>query len=139
MRSTAYGRDSHKVQIKNASFRNDDVIQKNSAPFFNIPTEDAVVKLFMEALTNSDADGIKAYISKNLSQQFDLDELKDFFRAVDGYKCLSKAGVADAKNNFRTNSILVLSNETKNSIIHLHMVKEPDRFGKWKIYGFERE
>ncbi len=98
--------------------------------------EDITVKHFVEALYKKRKDDAKVYISKNLAGELDLDELSDVFNKSKCYKSLAKVEFTERPKNCKTNSILILQNS---SIIHLHLIKEPDAFSKWKIYGIDKE
>lgn len=115
-------------------------VKRGNTPFFSLSDEAYTVKLFVDALSKSRHEDAKVYISKNFAKDFDLDELSDFFNKMHQYKHLIKVEFSATPKNCKTNSILVLNSDSKrNSIIHLHLVKEPDYFSKWKIYGIEKE
>lgn len=124
-------------------------ICKANTPFFYIMTEEGMVKQFIEAVTNSqDADDVKPFISKAFNGRLDFTEIRDAFQSGLRYKCLLKAEFRYTPPNCKTNSIVLFQEtndqdqeqeHTRNTIIHLHMVREPDRFGQWKIYGIEKE
>ncbi len=108
------------------------------------PEEADTARLFVDALSSFRRDDAKALISKNFQQDFDLDELSDFFnRAGLGcYKCLINLEFNPRPKNCKTNSILILNKgqgQQAQAIIHLHMIKEPDNLSNWKIYGIEKE
>jgi hypothetical protein len=110
-----------------------------SSAFFCVHTDDSTVQLFWEALKNKRSDDARALISKSFVGQLDIAELEDYFNASSGYKNLIKVEFSAAPRSCKTTSILLLDPGKKNSIIHLHMIREPDAFGTWKIYGIEKE
>jgi hypothetical protein len=69
----------------------------------------------------------------------DMREIKGILNGGSDYKYLIKADTGGRFKACKTNSILVINEERRNSIIHLHMVKEPDSFGNWKIFGINCE
>lgn len=111
------------------------------AAYLSFSDEENTVKLFVDALTRSRLEDARVYISKNYAKDFDLNELSDYFHTMCNYKNLIKAEFNEAPKNCKTNSILVLSCDNKrgDNIVHLHMIKEPDSFSKWKIYGIDKE
>lgn len=123
----------HKVEmIMNVPFKR---------PFFNIFKDEGVVQNFLEAVKKQQIDDAKIYLSKRFKagNLMNLDELKNLLDDYGKYKYLRNNVSATDYENFRINSILIMNNEYKNSILHLYLIKEPDKYGNWKIYGIERE
>ncbi len=108
---------------------------KRSSPSFGIFDESTTVKKFVAALSANLHDEALHYISKNYAKDFDLDELSEYFGVNYSYKELIKVEFKNKPKNCKTNSILVFE-QNKNSIIHLHMIKELD---SWKIYSIDKE
>ncbi|MDR1913849.1 MAG: hypothetical protein LBQ68_05125 [Clostridiales bacterium] len=108
-------------------------IQHTKRPFFNIMTENTTVKLFLDALAY-DPENASCFISKNCIKRIDLSELKETF-GNGGFKYLPQSTVV---KNGKTNIILLMNSKDK-TILHLYMVREPDRFGQWKIFNVEKE
>lgn len=108
-------------------------------PFFSICNEEAITKLFLEALIKNSTEEAKKYVSKNFVDKIDLFELKDFFTENANYKKLTKIEFDNRPKNSKTNSILFVGENNSSSIINLHMICEPDSFSKWKIYAVDRE
>ena len=92
-------------------------------------------RLFVEALSSSRIDDAKECISKGSVRYFDLTELSEYFSQNYNYKRLKKAELGARLGNCITDSILV-QESNKNSIIHLHMIKE---LGFWRIYDIDKE
>ena len=114
--------------------------KKNDAPFISFSEDAHTVKLFVEALSKCRHDDAKAYISKHFAKDFDLEALSGVLCKAAYYKNLTKVNFAKTPGNCTTNAILILNSEGKrNSILHLHLIKEPDYHSKWKIYGFDKE
>ena len=100
--------------------------------FFHMLTEEGVAAMFLRAVA-SDVEQAKAFVSKNSA--VDLDALQHIL------ECSPSTSIINLKNassglarKISTKSILL-----HNCILHLHMVKEPDQFGPWKIYCVDKE
>ena len=120
----------------------DSVQTSTMKPFFSVLDDDKTIKLFLNALANCQHEDAKVYISKNCGNIFDFEELSNFFDRTDNYKCLLNMQFNKEAKNCKTKSLLVMKNQnnsTETSIIHLQMIKEPDKFGNWKICGIEKE
>ena len=92
-------------------------------------------RLFVEALSSSRLEDAQACISKGSAKYFDLTELSAYFSQNYNYKRLKKVELGVHPGNCITDSILV-QECNKNSIIHLHMIKE---LGFWRIYDIDKE
>jgi hypothetical protein len=103
-------------------------------PFFHILSDDGTVKMFLDAVKQNMEDA-RCFISKNCANAIDLFELRDSFKSS-GYKCLFP--VERASKNYRTDTVLLFNHQEK-SIVRFYMIREPDRFGQWKIVSMERE
>ncbi|MDR1067388.1 MAG: hypothetical protein LBL35_08180 [Clostridiales bacterium] len=112
---------------------------RREMPFISLSDTDNTVKRFVEALSKSMFDDAKAYISKNFINDFNFDEMSLYFNSENNYKTLIKAEFSERPKNCVTNSILVLNDDSRNSILHVYLIKEPDGFGNWKICGIEKE
>ena len=111
-------------------------------PFFGILDDDKIAAQFIDAVANDSLDAALPFLSKKLNSQstIDLDKLREILCGYDEYKYLESPLPPAPGQNVKKNSILVMNNDYgKNDVIHLYMVKEPDGFGNWKIYGVERE
>ena len=112
--------------------------KREATTFFSLSDEAHTVMLFVETLKQSGYEDAKAYISKNMTEKFDPDALTCFFEKAKRYKNLIEVNFQKAPTGCATNSILVLRGDSrKNSMVHFRLVKEPNRFGKWKIYGID--
>lgn len=112
-----------------------DIQREKGNPFFSITNEQSTVKHFLEAVTSSDAESARAYISKSFIGEIDLTELRNTLEIFENYKFL---GQPHLPGKSYTGSVLMF-NKNRNSILKLHMVQEPDSYGNWKIYGIEKE
>ena len=108
-------------------------------PFFAFLNEDSTVKLFIDAVSGESPEEALAFISKSYVKHIDLLEIKNVLNHGLEYKYLVKAEIDKKNLNLKTNSVLIINKDTRNSVMHMHLVREPDVFGNWKIYGIERE
>ncbi len=123
----------YSIKINLKQYKNDNI-------FLTLYEEENTVKMFIDALAHNEYDNAESYISKNFAKDFDLYELTDFFNNMEKYKSLIKVEFSPKPKNCKTNSILVMNKDRDSqSIIHLHLIKEPDMFSNWKIYGIEKE
>ena len=109
-------------------------------PFFNMLTDNGVAAMFLEAVS-ANPDDAWAFVSKNYVGAIDLDALRSVL-GTDGqlYRPLIRAAYGSEPKNCLTRSVMVVDLERNvKSILHLHMIKEPDQYGPWKIYGVEQE
>lgn len=118
----------------------DDLFYEAHKPFFHILTDNGIASLFLEAVAANPEDAL-AFVSKYCPKSIDLDALRSIL-GDRNLLCqpLIKASFNRDPKNCSTSSVLVVDPEhNKKSLLHLHMIKEPDRFGQWKIYGVEQE
>lgn len=109
-------------------------------PFFHIVTDNSIATLFLAAVA-ANADEAMAFVSKHCIGVIDLDALRDVLGQTNRV-CESwvRAPYANDPKNCQTQSVLVVDPERNvNRLLHLHMIREPDRYGQWKIYGVEQE
>lgn len=110
-------------------------------PFFSVSNDDGVVRRFLEAMKKERIDDAKIYLSKYLKagDLMDLEELSRLFEGYGKYKYLRDNASNIGYENFRRDSVMIMDNEYRNSVLHLYLIKEPDKYSNWKIYGIERE
>jgi len=113
-------------------------------PFFAVDygdTAEHTIDSFLKAMRLDKIEDAKVYISRNYLDRVDLDELSDAL--LPGRKlsvsCILKT---DAHKNTPKDCIskafLVVDGKGA-SLFNINMLKEPNSFGKWKIYSIERE
>ena len=107
-------------------------------PFMPFYDGDDTVGLFLDALSRCSQEDARAYVSKHFASRFDFDELTDYFNGMKKYEKVIKAEFGNTPKNCKRSSILVFA-QGEQSIMHLEMVREPDCFSNWKIYGIEKE
>lgn len=109
---------------------------KQEKPFFSISDKDNTLQMFIDAILRDATEEATCYMSRSMPTDINLSEVR---RALgSSYKCLIKARKENDEFH-KTDSLLIINEGKLNNILHVHMVKEPDGFGKWKIYGIERE
>ncbi len=126
----------HQYKNKNFHFYKTENFDWCNKPFFAVANENCVINGFLAAIKNCSIDEAKTYVSKNFVSSIDFEGLKNIFDSESEYKYLINLPFEDQKNKL-TNSILVGGNKT--NIVHVHMIHEPDRYGRWKIYNIEKE
>ena len=106
----------------------------------NFRPEQQTVERFFEAVQTSPNDAW-AYVSKVYSPRLDLDELREILSMdITVAKWVSKATYVNDPKNCLTRSLYIEAAQcTVRRLLHVRMVKQPDRNGTWKIYGVEQE
>ncbi len=105
-----------------------------SINFLSLNNTDSVVQLFLKAIVHHDTESAKNLMSKNC--QMDLNKLTSLFHEK-RYKQLAKVEYNEPKN-YITSSILLFDGQQK-SLMHIHLILEPNNFSKWKIAGVDTE
>ena len=98
-------------------------------------TTGQVITRFIDAVRKN-PDGAWAFVSKVCSAQLDLNELKEI--VDEGVKPVQLATYVSRAKNCLTRSVYV-NVQKKRKLLHIHMVKEPDHNGKWKVFGVEQD
>lgn len=121
---------------KKLRLKNEEIYRK---PYFSILNEDSTARLFIDAILRDATEEAFCYMSRSIPTNIDLHEIQGLLNSSVDYKYLIKAESGTRSKGCKTNSILIINEECRNSIIHVHLVREPDRFGKWKIFGINCE
>jgi hypothetical protein len=88
----------------------------------------------MEAVSRSPEEASR-FISRKCVYTIDLAELRSVFEHG-GYKCLS----SNIGAKCGTHTVLIFDRaENEKIVLRLYMVREPDRYGQWKIFNVVRE
>ena len=96
-----------------------------------------VISRFIDAVL-ANPDDAWVFVSKVCSASLDLNELRELLDA--GVQHVKIATYVKKSNNCQTRSLYVNDPKRKTrKMLHLHMIKEPDHNGKWKIFGVEQE
>ncbi len=104
-------------------------------PFFSMPNPQGTLRFFIHALMRRQDEEAKGYICKALLGFVDMDELRDLFQEESKYQYFSPK----QKESLSTVGIAVKSNQGTIQMLVVHMVEEPDIFGKWKICQIEKQ
>lgn len=110
----------------------------NKTPFLKIVDYDGTAKLFLNAVLKKDFDDARRYISKKFIDTIDLAEINDIVATKKICSYMQKIKFEKDNDNFKTTSV-ILSENGKNSIMHVHLIQETSQAGKWKIFGIEKE
>jgi len=112
---------------------------KRPAPYVRMEYDASqqVLSRFLDAV-RANPDDAWAFVSKVYSARLDLNELRELLSADIGH--IKIASYVSTQKNCLTRSIYVCDTARKvRKLLHLHMIKEPDKNGKWKIFGVEQE
>ncbi|MCL2188989.1 MAG: hypothetical protein FWC16_08730 [Defluviitaleaceae bacterium] len=129
------------------------LIKKSSSPFVLLPitqtertvhlrylNDHGVAARFIEAV-QLNPDDAWAFVSKLYAGGLDLNALREILWAgVHSRKWVHKAVCGSVPKNFITRSLYVSDPERGlRRLVHLRMVKEPDKHGVWKVCAIEQE
>ena len=120
------------------------IIERPASPFFTASFSDTAehtVDSFLKAVRLKHIEDAQVYISKNYQDRIDLDELTDLLvqgRGVSVRHVLGSNYRAEVPKGCVSKAFLV-TDGAKSSLFNVNMLKEPNSFGKWKIYSIERE
>lgn len=105
-------------------------------PYFAITNESSTVKFFLDAVINGpDYKEAAVYISKD--SKLAPEDLKTIFQGMRNYGYARRLKDGETPD-FSTVTISPLRDgKASRSLIHVKMVYEPDRYGRWKIYKIE--
>ena len=112
---------------------------KKSYPFAHVQydkTSQFVTKFLDAVLANPDR--AWAYVSRICGANLDLNQLQELIGQ--GVHHVPAAAYVPLKQNWLTRSMYVIDkDQNTRTLLHLHMVKEPDRNGSWKVFDMEQE
>lgn len=118
-------------------------IKKPELPCFSLPYSDTgefTVDNFLKAMRLERIEDAMVYVSKNYLDRINLEELSDVLMS-EPELCVSyvlKTGYQKGPRNCIDRAFLVMNNGGA-LLFNISMLKEPNCFGKWKIYSIERE
>ena len=96
-----------------------------------------IISRFFDAVRANPEDAW-VFVSHVYSSSLDLHELRELLDA--GVQHVKIATYLNTSKNCLTRSVYVNDQKKKvRKLLHIHMVKQPDRNGKWKIFGVEQE
>ena len=116
------------------------LLYSRGKPFFNILTDNGIAALFLEAVAVN-PDEAMAFVSKHSAGAIDFEALRDVLGNTN-HHCTSWVQASynsDPKNCMTRSVLLVDPDHNIKRLLHLHMIREPDRYGQWKIYGVEQK
>ena len=116
------------------------LLYSRGKPFFNILTDNSIAALFLEAVA-ANPDEAMAFVSKHSAGAIDFEALRDALDNTNQH-CTSwvQASYSSDPKNCMTRSVMLVDPDKNiKRLLHLHMIREPDRYGQWKIYGVEQE
>ena len=96
-----------------------------------------VAARFLEAV-QANPEEAWAFVSKVCAQSLDLEELQEVLGEGSSYKQVLTAACIGGPKDCMTSAVYV--EDPKRGVrrlLHLRMVKEPDKYGVWKIYCVE--
>jgi len=117
---------------------------KAASPLFSVEYSDSAEHMmdsFLKAISLDKIEDARVYISKNYLERVNLDELSDALlpgRKLSVSHVLKASGNKNTPKNCISKAFLVVDG-ARASLFNINMLKEPNRFGKWKIYSIERE
>jgi len=98
-----------------------------------------VATCFLEAV-QINPDTAWAFVSKICAQNLDLEALQEILSQDVSYRQVPIAAYINDTNNSMTRAIYIEDPKRNlKRVLHLRMVKEPDKYGPWKIYSVEQE
>jgi len=98
-------------------------------------SDTGVAELFLKAVSVN-PDDAWTFVSKVHAHGLDLEALHAVLGADSSCLCCHVVTAPyAAKSPFITRSVLV----ENRWLLHLKMIKEPDQYGPWKIYGVDQE
>jgi hypothetical protein len=80
-----------------------------------------------------------AFVSKVYSGSMDLHALGELFGGADMSGMVSKAGAAVSRRFLTRSLYLHNAHLDIRRLIHFHMIREPDKYGTWKICAVDLE
>ena len=97
----------------------------------------SVAARFLEAV-QANPDDAWAFVSKICAQSLDLEALREVLGVDFSYKPVLTAAYIGEPVNCMTRSVYIEDAKREHRrLLHLRMVKEPDKYGIWKIYCVE--
>ena len=114
-----------------------------SNPFFAVSYRDTgeyTLDSFLKAMLLERIEDAMAYISKNYLDRINLEELSDALLSECKLcvSCVLKTDYHQGPKDCINKAFLVMEGKSTR-LFNIYMLKEPNRFGKWKIYSIEKE
>ncbi|MDR3092262.1 MAG: hypothetical protein LBU36_08785 [Clostridiales bacterium] len=106
-------------------------------PFFSIADENGTAGLFIDAVLSGQVETAERLVSRSVPANIDFYEVRALLESAADYKRLSSFG--RPPRLCKTESLLVINKESRNRVIHVRLVRESDKYSKWKVVGVEAE
>ncbi len=107
-------------------------------PYFAILNERGTVKFFLDALLKK-TDGHNLEAKVYLSRYYNEESIERTINIFDGVCDYEYVKGSSKQNNNEVTTITIIpkyiSEGRHQKLIHISMISEPDRYGKWKIYN----
>jgi len=102
-------------------------------------SDQGVATCFLEAV-QVNPDHAWAFVSKVCAQSLDLDALREVLGADVSYRQVPLAAYINDTKSSMTRAIYIEDPKRNlRRILHMRLIKEPDKYGSWKIYSVEQE
>ena len=98
------------------------------------PIKEALTRFINAVVENPDKGW--AFVSRVYSAGLNLEELQNIFKLQPASICGAKY-VTRSKNAIIHSMVIGDKNSHTRHVMHLHMVKQPDKNSQWKIFGVE--
>lgn len=96
-----------------------------------------IISRFFDAVRANSEDAW-AFVSHIYSSNLDLQELRELLDS--GVQHVKMVTYVNVSKHCQTRSVYVNDKKRKvRKLLHIHMVKQPDHNGKWKIFRVEQE
>lgn len=113
-------------------------INNTHSPFFFIPNASGTVKFFIDALHRNSNEEAMGYISKFSLGYINMEEVRDMFQNIQKSQYIIGSDCDLKKEMLHSVSVIVNGNNGVIEFIQLQMIKEPNRFGNWKIIDIKK-
>lgn len=128
--------ESRQLFFQKRKFPLEDLCFKTNAfPCFSLPNPSGTVRSFLDALEKDSEAEALSYLSSRVATEADMDSIKNLFMKKKMLIFFSD----DILNEIRTVCLACQSEKGKTEVISVHMIAEPDHYGKWKIFRIEKE
>ncbi len=104
--------------------------------YFSKQEHNKIFDSFLTAINNQNYYEAKQYLSKDLRNTYDIKKLYSTLKTEKNINSIIKLNF---DNKHKKNSVLVINQNTRNNIIHMQLVYEPDENSMWKIFCITKE
>lgn len=112
-------------------YNNVDKMSDNRYPFFTVRNKRETVSCFIDAINSNKYDTALSFISKRVTN-IDFNELNDIFKNKKVCKCVVVYKPKGSNNKIVSVALGDIRNNI-HEIIHVKMIKEPNKQSEWKI------